>query len=141
MPGQLPEKYQVKLVPSGHEKPGEAILTTLSLWKKYADAAPEVRLKALQFAVSATDQVLILGTPLPSIPGKEYWRRDTLLLPAGFDFEIPLIFGLITKKLNPLNDSFILFREDGHWEKISKIYLAPATRSAIRLSSGEERHE
>jgi hypothetical protein len=139
MPGQLTKKYQVKLVPSGHEKPGEAILTTLSVWKKYADAAPEVRLKALQFAVSATDQVLILGTPLPSIPGKEYWRQDTLLLPAGFNFEIPLISGLITKKLNLLNDSLILFKEDGRWEKILKTNLTPATRSAVRLISGEDK--
>jgi hypothetical protein len=137
MPGQLSRKYRIKLVPSGKVMPGEALLTSLPVWKRYADTAPEVRLKALRFALSANGRALIMGTPLPSIPGKEYWLQDSLLLPAGYDVEIPLISGLIAKKINPENDSFLLFHEDSRWEKISKPYFVPATRSAVRLS-GEE---
>ncbi len=138
MPGQLTGKYRVKLVPSTKVKPGEALLTTLHLWKNYAGAAPEVRLKALRFAVSSNGQVLILGTPLPAIPGKEYWRHHNLLLPAGYEFELPIVSGLIARKLNPANDSYLLFGEDSRWEKIPEAYLQPATRSAVRLSGGEE---
>lgn len=139
MPGQLSEKYQVKLAPSDKVKPGEALVTMLPVWKKYAHTAPEVRLNRLKFALSETGQVLILGTPLPTIPGKEYWLHDTILLPGGYDFEIPLICGLVAGKLNPLNDSLILFGEDGCWEKIPKAYVVPATRSAIRLTKWEEK--
>lgn len=139
MPAKISEKYKVKLIPSTTIKPGQALLTTLDLWKKFADAAPEVRLKSLRFVVSAMDEVLIMGSPLPTIPGKEYWVHDTLLLPGGFDFEIPLISNLVAGKLNPSNDSLILFRENSQWEKIPKAYVVPATRSAVRLIKGEEK--
>jgi hypothetical protein len=134
LPGKADGRYPVRLVPSDRAEAGGALATSLSVWQQYAATAPEVRLLGLRFAASANDQVLVLGTPLPPVPGKEYWSTHDLLLPAGFDFELPLAAGLLAAKLNPRNDAVLLFGTDGSWEKIPKEVLVPASRSAARLT-------
>jgi hypothetical protein len=141
LPGKVVGGYTVKLVPSDRAEAGSALLTDLAVWKEYAGTAPEVRLAQLRFAVSERNQALVLGTPLPPVPGREYWGQGNLLLPAGFDFELPLVAGLLAAKLNPRNDSFVLFNADGSWERIALSNLATSTRSAVRLSQGKEIHD
>lgn len=138
LPGKVEEgRYPVRLVPSGRAEAGGALVTPLAVWRQYAATAPEVRLQGLRFAASEHDQVLVLGTPLPPVPGKEYWLTHNLLLPAGFDFELPLAAGLLDAKLNPRNDAVLRFAPDGSWEKIPKQALVPAGRSAARLTKGK----
>lgn len=137
MPAKADASFRISFVASDRVKEGAALVTTLAVWKAYAESAPEVRLKKLAFAVSDTNQVLILGTPLPAIPGKEYWMQDTMLLPSGFDFEIPLVSSLLAKKLNPDKDTLLLFDANGEWEKIDRHSLVLATRTAIRLTEGK----
>jgi hypothetical protein len=137
LPGKGVGRYPVRLVPSGRAEAGTALVTELAVWRQYATTAPEVRLQGLHFAASENDQVLVLGTPLPPVPGKEYWLTHNLLLPAGFDFELPLAAGLLAAKLNPRNDAVLRFAPDGRWEKIPKEALVPASRSAARLTKGK----
>jgi hypothetical protein len=139
MPAKIGARYPISLFASDQVREGAALVTTLPVWKAYAESVPEVRLKRLAFAVSATNQVFVLGTPLPAIPGKEYWMQDTMLLPSGFDFELPLVSSLLANQLNPDNDSIILFQENSEWEKIERDCLIPATRTAIRLTEGKRK--
>ena len=138
LPGKVEEgRYPVRLVPSGRAEAGGALVTELAGWREYAATAPEVRLQGLRFAASEHDQVLVLGTPLPPVPGKEYWLTHNLLLPAGYDFELPLSAGLLAARLNPRNDAVLLFRPDGNWERIPQEALVTASRSAARLTKGK----
>jgi hypothetical protein len=141
LPGKGVGQYPVKLVPSGRAEAGGALVTSLSVWQQYAATAPEVRLQGLRFAASENDQVLVLGTPLPPVPGKEYWLTHNLLLPAGFDFQWPLAAGLLAAKLNPRNDAVLRFGPDGSWEKIPREALVPASRSAARLTGGKGKND
>lgn len=140
LPGQLPALHRWQLVPATHAPAGSALLTTLPAWKAYADTAPEIRLQQLRFAVSAGNQVLVLGTPLPAMPGQELWQRENLLLPAGLDFETPLLASLLARKLNPHHDALLLFAPNGAWERVEKRFLLPASRSAVRLTLGNPAH-
>jgi hypothetical protein len=133
-PGKTEQKHKIKLISTIEAKPGNALLTELSIWKNYAEAASEVRLNKLRFAVSANKEVLIIGEPLPSIPGKEYWIKDHILIPSGYDFDIPMISGLLLSKLNPSKDSLLLFEKNGEYQKISTNSFVPSTRSSIRLT-------
>lgn len=139
-PGRLQTKHTVRLVPSENAHEGSALLTNLDEWKKYAETAPLSRLKRLKFAVSDENKVVILGTPIAPIPGKELWMRDGILLPCGFDFEIPLVSSFVNKKLNPENDSVLVFEKENDWEKIPLDYFIPARRSAVRLTKGGNRN-
>jgi len=134
IPAKEAPRYRVRLVPSARAEAGAALLTTLTAWHAYADTAPEIRLTGLRFAVAADQRVLLLGTPLPPLLGQEHWLRQGLLLPAGFDFEAPLLAPLLAKQLNPAAAGILLFAADGSWERILTENIVPVTRSAVRLT-------
>lgn len=141
MPAQGVGRYRIRLVPSARAEEGTGLLTTLTSWHAYAETAPEVRLTGLRFAVAADARVLLLGAPLPPLPGQELWRRENLLLPAGFDFEAPLLAPLLRDKLQANFNDLILFAADGNWERIPNENLLPVTRSAVRLTVQTFSHE
>jgi hypothetical protein len=141
LPARQVPRYSIRLVASARAEPGAALLTTLTAWHDYVSAAPEIRLAGLRFAVSARQQVLVVGQPLPPMAGQEYWLQHNLLLPAGYDFEAPLLAPLLAQKLNPAGEALLLFTADGSWEQVSWHYLLPVTRSGVRLTTASFRHE
>jgi hypothetical protein len=136
LPGRIHQQHAIRLVPSGRSQAGNALLTELDTWKAYAENAPLVRLQQTRFAVSEKNKVLIIGSPLPALPGREYVLQDTLLLPCGYEFDPPVISNLVITRLDPLKESLLLFDTNGAWEKIPKTAFVQATRSAIRLTKG-----
>lgn len=141
LPGKSNDKINIQLKLSYEEQPGVALLTSLSIWKAYAEKAAEIRLKAIRFAVSENEEVLILGSPLPALPGKEYWSNENLLLPCGYDFEIAVIGKLISQKLQTGNDDIILFDATGNWQRIPASHFVPGTRSAVRLTQAKTNND
>lgn len=136
LPGKVSMQHIIKLISSGRSQEGNVLLTDLATWKTYAETAPLVRLQQTRFAVSENNKVLIMGTPLPALPGREYMLQDTLLLPCGFEFDPPAISELVIARLDPSKESLLLFDTDGTWEKVPKNAFMPSTRSAIRLTEG-----
>lgn len=136
LPGKVSLQHIIKLMPSGRSQEGNVLLTDLATWKTYAETAPLVRLQQTRFAVSENNKVLVMGTPLPALPGREYMLQDTLLLPCGFEFDPPVISELVIARLDPSKESLLLFDTDGTWEKVPKNAFMPSTRSAIRLTEG-----
>lgn len=134
LPAQGAPAYRLRLRPSTQAQAGAALLTTLAAWHAYAETAPEIRLRALRFAVAADARVLLLGSPLPPLPGQELWLRNGLLLPAGYDVEAPLLAPLLRQKLESAADDVLLFAADGSWERVSQAEILPVTRSAVRLT-------
>lgn len=134
LPGKGAPAYRVRLRPSARAEAGAALLTTLAAWHAYADTAPEIRLTSLHFAVAADARVLLLGTPLPPLPGQELWQRDGLLLPAGLDLEAPLLGPLLRQRLQEAPDDVLLLGADGGWERVAAEHVLPVTRSAVRLT-------
>ncbi len=135
MAGRVKETHHVKLIKSDKVQTGNAMITDFEIWNNYAQNASEIRLNKLIFAVSKSNQVIIIGQPLPPIQGLEYWLNNDLLIPAGYDFEIPILANLIFEKLNIKNSSYILFDTNNQWQKIFKENFVNASRSAIRLTS------
>ena len=134
LPGEVTGQVTVRVTPSGRAEKGAALLTGWPLWAAWVEAAPLARLKRLRFAASAQGKALILGDILPATPGQEYWMRESILLPAGFDFEFSATWELIHQKYNPANDALLLFDENGRMNKISRTHFVQATRSAVRLT-------
>jgi hypothetical protein len=138
LPGKVETTVPLRLVPAHQTEEGSALLCVLEVWKAYVEGAPEVRLNRLKFAVSANNQVLIVGTPLPSIPGQEYWLRDQMLLPGGLDLEFPFLSGRIAQKLQVPKDALLLIDPQNRWQIISADDLKAVTRSAVRLTKERE---
>jgi len=140
LPAQHPPRYRVRLTLSSRAEVGAALLTSLEAWCIYAETAPAIRLHGLRFAVSGARQVLLLGAPLPPLPGQEYWQQAGLLLPAGYDLEVPLLAPLLTSQLTPDSEALVLFTAEGSWELVPLAHLMPATRNAVRLTTESFRH-
>ena len=132
--GQSQSVHPLNIVDRHEVHEGRALLTDLKSWHHYAETAPRIRLSALRFAVRADQSVLVIGAPLPPLPGAEYWQRENLLIPAGHDFESSFVTSLVSRKLNPDGLYFLLFDRSGQWQPIPIDQVVPATRSAIRLT-------
>lgn len=137
LPAQQMDTYEPRLVPAEKEQPCEVLLTDWATWSAYAMKAPAIRLSPLQFAASASDDVLVLGTPLPPIPGKTYWRDQQLFIPAGWAFEVGINAQILSRSLCPEKETFLLFDEKGQWERIPGSAFVKASRSAVRLCNEE----
>lgn len=135
LPAQDAPRYRPRLLASAQPQPGAALLTTLAAWAAYAEAAPEIRLQSLRFAAAADGRVLLLGAPLPPLPGQELWQLAGLLLPAGYALEAPLLAPLLSRQLSPAGTELLLFAPDGGWEPVPLTQLLPATRAAVRRTA------
>ncbi len=140
LPAKIESAVPVRLVQAMHENSCVALVTTFAYWKAYAYSAPAVRLGVLQFAASPAGSILIMGLPLPSLPGQSYWRRGQILIPAGMDFEIPLIATLMERGLALQEHTLILLQPDGSWHMLPAGAFAPASRSAVRLTEKNLTH-
>lgn len=131
LPGETNEKYEIKFISTEEIKESTALLTSFSIWKRYAEITSNIRLNRLKYAVSEKDEVIIMGNPLPAIPGKEFWLNYHILLPNGQDFEYPLIAPLLYQKMRREKGDIILYHND-NFVKISSADFQLATRSSIR---------
>lgn len=136
LPGVLDVLMPVKMVRVETQRSAYALKTSLAVWRSYIESAPLVRLQQLSFAFSADQQeVLVIGNPLPAIPGKGYWLNNKLLIPIGFDFNPPLIAELLLSCLDTETASFILFKEDGQRSTIPVDGFTAANRALVRQIS------
>lgn len=132
LPATLGDKVSVSLQRSINTQPAYAIQTNFDTWKEYVNTAPLVRLQQLEFAVSASQEVIIVGQPLPGLPGKSYWINGKLLIPAGYDFNPPIIGDLLNQRFRSDGQEFILFNEQGEQTAIAVACFKPADRATIR---------
>lgn len=135
LPGSTAGVFNIKLAPSAQHTEPAGIITSLEHWKAYADSAPLIRLQGLVFAACGSGEVLIMGTPVPPIPGQAFTLHDQLLLPAGYDFDPPAAGVFIAAHFKQETGTFIRYHRDGSWEKIPGSSFVHATRSAIRLTN------
>jgi hypothetical protein len=140
LPAFATAKHAVKLAPCPGTDESFAILTEMRILESYIAGAPQVRLRHLRFAASASAQVLVAGVPLPSIPGTSYTLKDRILMPAGYDFDPPAIRPLVTEKLEAARTHFLLFHVSGHYEMIPDTSFVHVTRSAVRLTAESLSH-
>ncbi|RKR84051.1 hypothetical protein BDD43_4272 [Mucilaginibacter gracilis] len=134
LPGKVFLHVDVRLARSERTREAFALLTDLSTWKAYAETAPETRLRALRFAVSAQAEVLVLGKPLPQLPGRTFWADDRLLIPTGYDLDPPVLATMLKADLFQAEDNLALFTPDNTWQAIPLSAFQAARRSAVRLT-------
>lgn len=134
LPGKTNQQISLDLIPSATIKQTVGLLTTLQYWKQFAETASAIRIESLQFAVSANDEVMIIGSPLPAIPGKEYWQLHDLLIPSGSEPVIGIAAKYFSQQMSQNSESFLMYSPDGQWQQIDKTNFVSARRSGIRLS-------
>ncbi len=135
LPAVTQAQVPLQLVRSEATKPSAALLLNWIDWAGWMETAPMARFESLHYAASENGEVLVIGAPLPPLPGQEYWAEDLVFLPLGFDLELPAMRLLLKPRCNADEQAILLFYEDGSFQKIEKTKFIPATRGGIRRSS------
>jgi hypothetical protein len=139
LPGALPERLCVGLRRSGAEQPCTALVCSWEAWSCWADESPLVRLSRLRF--SRCDQrALLLGEPLPPLPGIRCHVQGGLILPAGYALAPIADPELITEVFRLKRGDFALVDATGEWEMVSATAIAEAHRMSVRATSGVAGH-
>jgi hypothetical protein len=132
----ISEKVHFQILPSKTEREAFVLVTTFEEAEKYITTAPVIRLERLQWAV-IDSKVVIFGTPILPIQGETFWKNNNFLLPAGFDFEFPVLSDLLQQKINPEQNNWIFWKKDATYFTVSKEDLKPLSISSFRLTFSE----
>jgi hypothetical protein len=129
------EKLSVSLVASDKEQEAEVMITTIAILQAYMESAPAIRLQPLSWVILNNDKACIVGKPVLPIKGDVYWKKGYALLPAGFDFELPLLADAINSSVNPDNHSLVIWHSDGTYALLDTDDFEPLTISSFKLST------
>jgi hypothetical protein len=128
LPAEIDCRVEVSLIPAEQETEIDAVMVPLDSWTAWCATAPKVRLDRLRIAVRQDQTALILGRPLPSIPGVGLTNHDGLLVPAGLAWNPPVDAATLRRALGLPPGEFVLFDPDGTHERIAAEMFVPAHR-------------
>lgn len=132
LPGSVDQQIPVKLIRTEAPKETPFMLLSWQSWVRYALQTSNIRLKPLSFAVSAQQEVLVQGEPLPALPGLTFWQNQQVLLPAGWNFEHPVLAEILSNNYLNGKEEWLLLRSEQAWERIKKKNFIQTSRSAVR---------
>ena len=133
--GECRQKQIVSLVRGGEVRPAAALLTRLAEWLEFARLAPEVRLEPLAFAASEERQILVIGQPLPSVPGLRLTNDNSVLFPCGYTWS-PAVSSAVLREMFDLGPSdLVVLAADGTQQIIRAEQLVRANRASARLTA------
>lgn len=131
MPGDAPTPVALQLTRSAGEQKPELLLTDLVEFQRFVEQAALVRLRRWQFAANADGRVLIRGTPLPPLPGKQFVVREGVATPAGFDWCPAVDAEVVARCFGASDEGLVLWQEDGSIIRLHREQFMPVTRSAV----------
>ncbi len=130
----IKDSIMPQLRPSGIEVQPLALLVSIKQLESYLDSAPAIRLKNIRWVMLGDDKALLMGLPLLPVQGQAYWQTSDHLLPAGYDFELPVLTPALNRLLNPDQTYWLLWLENHTYCKIQKTDFQPLSRSSFRSS-------
>lgn len=119
------------LVAATHHQAPTALRLPFQDFAKWAGTAPAPRLSKLKYALSNSDGALVIGSPLPPLPGPTFYQDQQLLIPSGFTLPDFILAENFTTNPNQL----LLIDPDQTVHTINQELLLPATRSSIRTTA------
>jgi hypothetical protein len=128
------ENISIQLLPSETEQEARVMLTSISHLNQYIETAPSIRLEKIKWLILNNYKVCLMGNPLLPIDGEVYWQNKNMLLPVGYNFELPLLMDTINEKLNPHNDCWIIWKADNTYALMEKNNFEGLSLSSFRLS-------
>ncbi len=145
MPRRTVDRMALSLSRCADEHPAELWRGSAVVFRAWVETAPEIRLRALRYAVSAATEaeVLVRGNPLPPLPGCSYWLSGQVALPLGWHWspriDSAAMNEVILQSVNDASASTLVVwnhsNDDlsvGHLEVTARTSFVPATRSSVR---------
>ncbi|QEH35981.1 hypothetical protein OJF2_45390 [Aquisphaera giovannonii] len=125
---------ELALVPDATARPATAMECSLGELAAWIEMAPAARIEPLR-AARAGDRVLVLGRPLPPMPGaRRFWGRS-VLTPLGLRPEPALPEPSLCEALGAAGGEVLILTTEGT-EAVPLAAFRPLTRAGIRLAHG-----
>ena len=131
-PGILARPVELRLVRDGRVREATALACGLDALGRWADMAPTARFVALRAAM-AGDGVLLLGRPLPPIPGAVRFWGGRVLVPLGLRPDPELPEPALCGALGAGDDEFLVLTPEGA-ETVPPGAFGTLTRAGVRLA-------
>ncbi|MEM7312716.1 MAG: hypothetical protein AAF497_06160 [Planctomycetota bacterium] len=109
--------------------------TSFEHWYDYATSAPQVRLKPLRYIVDSECQVVILGEPIPPIPGTRFHRVEGVAMPLGWIWNFPVDSESVRAILGVPNGGLAIVYPGGGYSILDERDFVAASRSSVRLTA------
>jgi hypothetical protein len=132
---QSPGAVPLRLVPSGVVRDSALLETTLTSLHDYVLTAPQWRLDRWSYAAMPGGQVIVRGTPLPPLPGTQWYAEGAIYVPLGYAWEPAIEAALVRCVLDLEEGDSALLRPDGTWELVAAEDWVRCTRSSVRLTA------
>ncbi len=143
MPGKfLAEQQSItpRLERDSTDRNASALEISVQQWNRFILQCPSVRLSRLEVAACEDGRVLLLGEPLPALPGKSFWQMENVLIPMGYALELEILIPVMESSLNPFGDQLLLLNPKGSIELIGKRSFLPAL-GAKEINEHLPKHE
>jgi hypothetical protein len=131
--GESWRRATLQLVRDGPPRPATALRAARADILRWADTATTHQLEALR-ACWCGEDVLLLGAPLPALPGERFWG-SRVLLPLGRRPEPELAEPVLAGALRLREGEVALWTAAGV-EVLSADAAGPVTRAGLRLTAG-----
>lgn len=125
-------RVRLQLVRSTRETEADGLLVDAASWYAFVDTAPEVRLNCLRFAVSGDGRVLVLGEPLPPLPGIRLSVSHGIAIPCGLAWVPAVDAETVRRVFDVADDATVLWTDSDEREVVSSESLMRASRSSAR---------
>jgi len=135
--GVVASKVPVRLVRTGAVRASNVLLTNITAWSVYGADAPHVRLDRWHFAAAGDGRVVVRGTPLPPLPGRQFVEARGIGMPAGWECYPDVPTDVLRGVFQVHDHDLVLLCEDGSHERIHGDWFVRASRSAIRMTARE----
>lgn len=129
-----PSRSALRLERREGELPAVAVLLRMADWCAYAVSAPQVRLARWRLAASRAEQaVLVVGLPLPPLPGGHFVAAaERILLPAGFGWTPAIDAIALRQVVGAARTDYVWWREREGLAVLPEALFVPASRSGAR---------
>ena len=133
--GLTPARAPLRVERGGGERPADVLVTTAAAFAHYAAGAPAARLRRLRFAAASDGRAVIMGEPLPPLPGRRYSSDRGVAVPCGFVLSPRLDAAVLRPLLGLSADGDLaLFHDDGSYERVDALNFARAARGTARAT-------
>lgn len=128
------QKVSLCLVRAEGEHEAEVMIVNLATLGDYLESAPAVRLAPLSWTMLNGNKALVAGQPMLPINADVYWRKDHFIIPTGYEFELDMLCASMNERLNPHNDSWIVWHSDNSYALIGKDDMEPLSLGSFRAT-------
>jgi hypothetical protein len=131
------DRVRLHLVPDDRTRQTTALRCSIDVLQRWIERTPCVQFERLK-AVSADDEVLVVGDGLPMLPGNTRYWGERVLTPLGFRIEPELHLGVLQEVLGLSDRDFAIFCDSGV-ERFSRELFTDLSRGRVRLAAQRRR--